>query len=573
MQNKDIHIIDQQNKTFWFEGSPLALCSVTLFKNTNDGHLYVDTLFQNEQSNEISSAVIKILCYDTSRRLLTPAVNYTYLQLSCTRNGCFGDACDIKITNTNTRFVEIILMSVTDINGNKWENNGEQKFDISLQQGNIYSALGKYYPIFHDICKEQNINPDVLMFDPYVSQKSYWLCACGCFNWEAEKACAFCHTPRRFLEVYTQNEQLDDRFQKMNAEEKRKTAERLKDFLKNQNERLDPEFIRRRNIQLTKQHNKWIRKRLLKIIIPIIIILALLAGSYCFYEYFLKPTIIYVQAQSMMEAGDYENAAIAFESLGEYKNASNQVLKAKYNAALVQYNNGNLSNAVQTLSSLDNYMGASDICRQYRYDMAEKLLNDKHFEEAFDLYALVGDYNDAPQKYQECQKQLYTTACTAYEQLNYDIALHLLEKLTDYSPADKLNKSLSMMKKILSPCLNGENSAVWTAEGLTCPICNHETLSYTLGFYAVGNYTFVFSCQNEGHNYKKTLCGSYTITDGTFIDSARELSLKIISVQSVDPNNFNGKNTVIMMQNPFNPQSTLTIYGNIITDDTIKTEG
>ncbi|MGN0537203.1 MAG: tetratricopeptide repeat protein [Acutalibacteraceae bacterium] len=572
MQDKNIHIIDQQNKTFWFEGSPLALCSVTFFKNIDDGHLYVDALFQNEQSNEISSAAVRILCYDTSRKLLTPAVNYTYSQLSCTRNGCFGDACNIKISNTNTRFVEVILMSVTDINGNKWENKKEQKFDISLQQGNIYSALGKYYPIFHDICKEQNIHPEVLMFDPNVSNNNYWLCACGCFNWPTEKKCVFCQTPRRFLETYIQTDNLDKRFQQMNEEEKRQSAERLKDFLKHQNERLDPEFIRMRNIQLTKQRNKWIRKRIFKIVLPIIIILALILGGYAIYECVIKPPLMYSQAQSIMASGDYEKAAAAFENLGEYNNSPEQVLNAKYQSALQNYNNGNISAAVQILSTLGNYMGASDICKKYQYDLAEKMLNDNHIDEALGLYAVVGDYADAVQKYKKCQKLLYQSAYTAYQNSEYDTALRLLKKLPDYSPAVELRKTLFTMEQILSPCLNGENFAVWSVENLICPTCNHETLSYTLNFYANGNYVFVTQCINENHNYKSTLSGSYTLISGMFSDTAHNLSSKIISVQTVNPNDHNGKNTAIMMQNPFSPKKTLTVYGNIITDDAIKIE-
>lgn len=573
MQDKNIHIIEQQNKTFWFEGAPLALCSVTFFKNIENGYLYVDALFQNEQSNEISSAVIKILCYDTSRRLLTPVVNYTYSQLSCTRNGCFGDACHIKISNTNTHFVEIILMSVVDVNGNKWENKKEQKFNISLQQGNIYSALGKYYPIFHDICKEQNISPEILMFDPYTSKKNYWLCACGCFNWGTEKSCVFCQTPRKFLETYTQTDRLDKRFQKMNEEEKRQSAERLKDFLKHQQENSDPEFIRMRNIRLTKQRNKWIRKRVFKVVLPIVIIFALLFGGYILYEYVIKPPIIYAQAQSMMALGDYENAAATFENLGNYKNAPKQVLDAKYKWALEQYNNGDISAAIQTLSLLGNYMGASDICRQYQYDLAEKMLNDGYVEEAFELYAIVKGYADSAQKYEQCQNLLYQSAYTAYQESNYGTALQLLNKLSDYPPATNLINTLSTIKQILSPCLYGEKSAVWSTEHLTCPICNNNTLSYTLNFYANGKYIFVAHCANESHNYSSKLAGSYTLVSNTLSDPAHDLSLKIISIQSVDPNNFNGKNTSIIMQNPFDPKKSLTVYGNIITEDAIKVDG
>lgn len=563
MQNKNIHIIDQQNKTFWFEGSPLALCSTTFFKNPEDGRLYLDAHFQNEQSNEIASATIKILCYDTSRRPLTPADSYTYTQLSCTRNGVFGEDCNIRITNTNTRFVEVILMSVVDVNGNTWENAKEQKFNISLQQSNIYSSLGKYYPIFHDICKEHQIHPEVLMFNPQTSESSYWLCGCGCFNWPAEKKCVFCHTPRSFLETYTKDEQLDERFQRMNEKEKLRTAERLKDLLKQHQERLDPEFIRLRNIQLTKQRNRWIRKRFLKIITVIFIIIAVIIGCYTAYKYLLKPSIMYTYAQSMMNSGEYQKAVTALEDLGDYQDSEQLIIESKYNLALQQYSSGELTDAIETLSSISNYMDSALLCLQYQYELAEKMVENEDYSEALALYTELDDYADTAEKRETCQHVAYQAAYSAYQRSEYGTTLQLLNQLTDYTPANMLNKILSTMKQILNPCFNGEDVAVWSAENQACPICQSDTLTYTLNFYPDGTYTFEAVCKN-GQNYEETLSGNYSIIYNELKDSAHGLCCSIISISSVNADEHNGRNTAIIMQNPFDTDSTITVYGNII---------
>lgn len=568
MQNKNIHIIDQQNKTFWFEGSPLALCSTTFFKNPEDGRLYLDANFQNEQSNEIESANIKILCYDTSRRLLTPAVSYTYTQLSCTRNGVFGESCNIKITNINTRFIEVILMSVVDVNGNTWENTKEQKFDISLQQGNIYSSLGKYYPIFHDICKEHQIRPEVLMFNPCTSESGYWLCGCGCFNWPTEKECVFCHTPRSFLETYTKDEHLDKRFQRMNEEDKLRTAERLKDFLKNQQEHLDPEVIRLRNIQLTKQRNRWIRKRFFKVITTIFIIFAVSIGCYAAYEYLLKPTIMYTYAQSMINSGEYQKAITTLEDLGDYQDSKQLIIESKYNLALQQYSKGELASAIETLSSINsNYMDSASLCLQYQYDLAEKMIENGDFSEALALYTELGDYADTAEKLEACQYAIYQAAYSAYQKAKYDTAIQLLNQITDYPPANTLNQSLSIMKQILNPCLLGEEVSVWSAENQTCPICHRDELTYTFNFYTNGTYAFDAVCTND-HNYEKSLSGNYSFTYNELSDPFHGLSCSVISISSVNADEHNGKNTAVIIQNPFDIENTITVYGSIIDNDT-----
>lgn len=610
MQDKDIHIIEQKNGTIWFKGSPIALCSVTFFKRPDDGKLYVTALFQNEQANEISEASIKILCYDTSRKLLPQTVTYTYGYLSCTRNGCFGDGCDIEIINTHTRFVEILLVSVTDINGNKWENTKQKKFDISLFQQNIYTSLDNLYPAFHDVCKENHINPEPLMFEPKFTL-DYWLCACGCLNWNNEKCCAFCQTDKSFLIENLQVDGLEERLPNSDEVKKHKDHPLLK-----HNEEQNPEEIRQRNLRLTRQRSKWLRKQFLKIAIILVVVTALIFCGYVAYNSIIKPYMDYVEAQSMLSSGQYDEAALAFTKLGEYSNSPEKVLEAKYKKAVELYNNGNINSAIQIFSSLGNYLDAQERYKKIQYELAQKYQNEGNYEKALSLYNILGNYEEAAQNADVCCKSIYNTAeqmykkkqykeaynlfstiseysdsnekatksqfaqaCDAYENLEYIIALDILETLTDYSPAQEMYKKLHTLQQILSSGIDNDTSSVWSASDLRCPMCNQNTLSYVLGFYPNGKYTFTMQCEYEAHKYTKTYEGLYRIENGLFfslnenLEPNNELSLKIISIQHLGSDSeqpFVGKNSKIMIQNPFNPKQILQLYGNIIDENTVK---
>lgn len=610
MQDKDIHIIEQKNGTVWFKGSPVALCSITFFKKPDDGKLYVTALFQNEQSNEISAASVKILCYDTSRKPLPQTVTYTYEQLSCTRNGYFGESCDIEIINTHTRFVEIVLVSVTDINGSEWKNTKEKKFDISLFQQNIYTSLDNLYPAFHKVCKEQHINPEPLMFEPKFTS-DYWLCACGCLNWNNEKHCAFCKTEKSFLIENLQIDGLEERLPDSD-EAKNHTNQPLLKHIDEQ----DPEEIRQRNLRLTRQRSKWLRKQFLKVAIALIVIVVLAFCGFVAYNSIVKPYMSYAEAQSMLSSGQYDEAALAFTKLGEYSNSPEKVLEAKYKKAMEQYNNGNMDSAIQIFSSLGNYLDAqerykkiqyelaqkyqsegnyegalalynilgsyeeasqrADVCRVSIYNAAEQMYENKQYEEAYNLFSALSEYSDAGEKAAESR---FAQACDAYENLEYITALDILETLTDYSPAKEMYKKLGTLQKILSSGIDNNTSSVWSASDLRCPMCNQNTLSYILGFYPDGRYTFTMQCEHEAHNYTKTYEGLYRIENGLFfslnenLQPDNKLSLKIISIQHLSSDSeqpFVGKNSKIMIQNPFNPKQTLELYGNIIDENTVK---
>ncbi|MCC8356333.1 MAG: TIR domain-containing protein [Oscillospiraceae bacterium] len=72
----------------------------------------------------------------------------------------------------------------------------------------------------------------------------------------------------------------------------------------------------------------------------------------------------YTEAQELLEAGEYEAAATAFESLGDYKDANTQAVEAEnaaaYDEALALFETGEYGEAAVAFGRLENYSDAKE---------------------------------------------------------------------------------------------------------------------------------------------------------------------------------------------------------------------
>ena len=142
--------------------------------------------------------------------------------------------------------------------------------------------------------------------------------------------------------------------------------------------------------------------------------------------------IRYQEAERMFEAGRYEEAAKAFERLGDFLDSSERVAQAEastqaglYAAAMAQVEAGEYESALATFESLGDYEDAAEqitavqtLIDQKAYDAAALLLADGKFEEAKEAFAALGDFSDAAGKVAEAQN--------AVDQKAYDAAALLL---------------------------------------------------------------------------------------------------------------------------------------------------
>ena len=144
----------------------------------------------------------------------------------------------------------------------------------------------------------------------------------------------------------------------------------------------------------------------------------------------------YASAQKLLKDGKFDEAIATFEALGDYSDSAVQVTAAKrqkqeaaqeaehrsaYEAAEKLLADGDYDAAIEAFAALGDYADASDraveaetakqaaeeeAANKEAYAAAEKLLEDKKYADAKAAFEALGEYSDAKEKAEKCQKQL-----------------------------------------------------------------------------------------------------------------------------------------------------------------------
>lgn len=198
MHEENIKLIEKQNDTMWFEGSPMAIRAVRLALEIDTGIVFTSAKFVNLRDAVVMSMTFDVICYDAVRKPINRLTNLRFDRLEAERNAAFGYERRIEVPDIDTRNVEYILQSVTYADGQTWHNPDDRRFDKRLEQQNIYAVQGHYHRQFRDICTRSGIEGQNLVLQP-VFDKDHWLCACGAFNWADEEQCSQCSVSREWL--------------------------------------------------------------------------------------------------------------------------------------------------------------------------------------------------------------------------------------------------------------------------------------------------------------------------------------------------------------------------------------
>lgn len=607
MQEENIKMLEEKNIHLWFYGSPLVLCSMQLYLNIECGELFADAKFLNVQPEHIKEITVDVICYNSVRKPIDYIIDYKYSGLDVQRNSEFGISYKIPVKNQETRNIEFILKSVTTTNDEIWYNSDSTKFNVSLEQKNIFSVQGDLNKGFQEICARDNVNSSLMVFQP-VFDEYHWMCSCGCLNWNDEKVCSQCGVSKEWLQQNISEDTL--KFQKIIAQ---REAEIIKeDFQKKaqqEKERQKEEF-RNRQETYKKQIKKQKNRKNLKRLIAIISVLAVATGITLGVIYFLIPYISYLTAKDSLNNGQYDVAITQFEKMGDFLDSKDLLNKSIYNKADNMYKNGNKQESANLFKSLANYsdsqqkyydieyeragkyysekdyMNAADIYRELGtyldcekrlnaayeniYNDAVEKLKHKHADKAYEEFVYLGDYSDSSKMLDEC---FYVQANTDYTNMKYKDAIKSYSKISDYKDVPNILKKLSHLSDIISAA-DDNSPAVWTTGNTECPVCKKkDSATYSLAFGADGKYIFEMSCTN--HSEKREKKEKFKIENDTVYTlehiNGQGKWEKVAEIISVEPlkDKVEGKNTVITMTDPFGSGKKLKLYGNIISDDTI----
>ena len=285
MSDDKIKILEEKNIHLWFDDSPIALCASMLALDIDKAELFASVKFMNLQTTNIRSLTFDICCYDAQRNQVEYILDITYSSLDVARNIEFGYKRRVPVKNPQTRSVEFILKQTTDISGNLWKNSWGLPFNTSLEQQSIFTFQGNLNRQFIDICTRSLIDGTVFSFQPEFEEK-YWLCGCGCFNWNIEQECFNCGVGKSWLKRNSSLEILEkqsDFVEQQKIEIQEKHSE-FKQYSQNQEDELAEFANRKKEYQKQLQKQKF-QKTFGSVGLVILILAVVAAAAYGIFFY------------------------------------------------------------------------------------------------------------------------------------------------------------------------------------------------------------------------------------------------------------------------------------------------
>ena len=285
MSDDKIKILEEKNIHLWFDDSPIALCASMLALDIDKAELFASVKFMNLQITNIRSLTFDICCYDAQRNQVECIPDITYNSLDVARNIEFGYKRRVPVKNPQTRGIEVILKQTTDISGNLWKNSWGLPFNTSLEQQSIFTFQGNLNRQFIDICTRSHIDGTVFSFQPEFEEK-YWLCGCGCFNWNIEQECFNCGVGKSWLKRNSSLEILEkqsDFVEQQKTEIQEKHSE-FRQYSQNQEDELAEFANRKKEYQKQLQKQKF-QKTFGSVGLVILILAVVAAAAYGIFFY------------------------------------------------------------------------------------------------------------------------------------------------------------------------------------------------------------------------------------------------------------------------------------------------
>lgn len=251
-----------------------------------------------------------------------------------------------------------------------------------------------------------------------------------------------------------------------------------------------------------------------KLIIAVLAVVLLIALSGC-------ESSDYKQAMSLYEAGNYQEAADLFATLGDFEDSPQMRKACHYELALEELEAGNYEEAAEAFEDLEDYEDSEDHYNACLYTLATQAMEAGDYDSAKQQFEKLGDYEDAA----HYAKWMTSYQLAAYLKENgpktydpqsedYSVKLSLEGEdvfVLDYneSLSDGVNHfDLHYVARIPLGSDTAELTATSTFSNDACQICDNGS-----GVWDIASYTYGADVQWDNYN----VIGSNT--DGTPLDS------------------------------------------------------
>lgn len=313
-------------------GSPAIVSAGALLKDKQTGSMIVQLKFQSVSSALIKALKVGIIAYDVAGKEVAGVEEYQYLDLRISNGQTFGSNKAIVMPNAVTRSFSISSITVVLADGTVK--------DVSMPM----IALPKAMPLQSGLKDTELVKQYKLTVNDeaaYIPQErdGLWMCSCG--EWDSGDSCTKCRAKKTAVfsafDIPTLTDEMTSRLatERAQREEQQRLAEIERQRKAEQDRIAVEEAAKRKAIETEKRKRNAKKAKIAAAIIAPIIALVFIFSLWV-YPNMIQPSIAYKDAEQLLLAGQYQEAKIAFESLGEYKDSPAKAMEAeeKVNAML-----------------------------------------------------------------------------------------------------------------------------------------------------------------------------------------------------------------------------------------------
>lgn len=325
-------------RNLYAEGCPLVVEGAALLKDNEKGNLIAQLKFNNITNNTIKSIAIKLKLFDNAGRELDKSTEYTYLDISLSRDNTYGDKVPVPVLSLQARSFQICIAEVVFKDNSIYQS---ESFDLkSIKEPQMLSS----YFDNTDLEEQYSLECDTDARYIPTKDRDLWICTCGEVNRENETCCHICGCSFEKSLKKLDKAKLEENFEARMKENvytlslkqlESNNISELKEAHKNFTElgeyKASKEKAEECKIKIEKLEAELAktRKRNKKIAIislaalPVVICISVLVNNV------IIPNNNYNNAVALMNEGKYEEAIFAFNAMNGYKD-SNEKARAVY---------------------------------------------------------------------------------------------------------------------------------------------------------------------------------------------------------------------------------------------------
>ncbi len=426
------------------DDTEILIEKVSLIKDNTDGSIFVRCSFRSLTDKPIKALLVDVAATDVWGKSLEGCEGFQILDLKTKKDSVFGQTTPIKMQDSNTRGVDVIIRKILYEDMSMVEC--QDSFSTIGRQQTLDELLGDREVVAEYVRETYGTS----RFVPCKGEK-IWRCSCGAINEVNHLSCYKCNAefdkllealkPARLKansDKYLEEKRIED---EKNREEREKQQREAEDRLKKAQEEKE------RQERAEKEEKKKKRNRIIKrAVLSIVACIALVALVYV-TGWHLIPLIRYNMATSNVEKCEFDSAYNTYIALKDYKDSPDKAIETLYKKASYLEGQEQYKEAAAEYEKIPDYQDSKEkavYCNhEASYRDARAKFEAKDYDGAITIFTALGDYSDSKEW---IPKSKYAKASDLFDSKEYSKAADLFKELGNYEDSkERMDESKYLM--------------------------------------------------------------------------------------------------------------------------------